>query len=551
MGLTAVIGLTGMNVYSLYALHENTVMNTVEKQKRQLLEYTNQVRSRFRQPLSELWRIDMEQVQNTVSSASASPDSIPGDLIEIVDESQRDGLYSNIYFALPSCEACDNHGAPIWHYDPASGRFKETTNYSRFVTDGLAMANTRMNTLVHDYRWSTRVFFDTQNSMTIALINNRNREIVGYLNFLVDPEYLVNEYLGPKLVDTFGAGEEAGIIVWLHDWTKNEVLATTATGVTYNYQKVDFIQNFPDLLDDWNLKVSFTDNPDIAASQASLTRNLIVLGAAVILLIGAFVFMFLTAQRERELAQRQAYFLANVTHELKTPLSVILAAGENLSDGRIVDQKRLKSYGSHIFNESLRLRKMIDRLLDVAKSGTAQPDTDKRRIYPIDFISNYLDTKQSYFETNNVEVVFNSENDIPAIYIDPSHLHSILDNLTENAVKYSPDEKYIGIYLTSNSGYINLKIEDHGAGIPKSSQKYIFDKFYRVEDTLIASTKGHGLGLSIVKDLVGRNGGTINVKSVPNKGSAFTVSFPVAQIKERNGKPDTSETYNKQETEHV
>ncbi len=549
MGLTAVIGLTGMNVYSLYALHENTVKNTVEKQKRQLLEYTNQVRTRFRQPLSELWRVDMEHLQNAISSED--PDSIPDDFLEIVEANQQDGLYSDIYFVFPDCQACDSHGAPVWHYDPASASFVETTSYSRFVTDGLAMANTRMNALVRDYRWSTRAFFDAQNSMTVALINNRNREIVGYLNFLVDPEYLVNEYLGPKLINTFGVGEEAGIIVWLHDWTKNKVLATTATGVSYSYQKVDFIQNFPDLLDDWNLKVSFTDNPDIAASQASLMRNLIVLGAAVLLLIGAFVFMFLTAQRERELAQRQADFLANVTHELKTPLSVILAAGENLSDGRIDNKNRLKSYGSHIFNESLRLRKMIDRLLDVAKSGNSRVHTDQRRIYPIDFISNYLDTKKTYFETNNVEVAFNSEKDIPPIDIDPGHFHSILDNLTENAVKYSPDEKYIGIALTSDGKSVRLSIEDRGAGIPKNAQKYIFDKFFRVEETYTANTKGHGLGLSIVKDLVHRNHGSINVKSVPNKGTVFTVSFPVAQSHDGNGTTETSETTNKQETEHV
>ncbi len=546
LGLATVIGLTGMNVYSLYALHESKVQNYVENQKQQMLEYTNQVRSRFRYPVRHLWQLDMEQVMASLHS----PESVCKNLTAIIDNAIQDGLFSEIYLSTPDCGACDRHGAPLWRYDASRGQFMETVEYKQFVSDGLGITRTRINALIQDYRWSTRVIFDTQNSMTVALINSSSIEVVGYLLFVIDQDYLVDSYMAPKLTETFGTGQNSGITIWLHDWTKNEVLATTNPTAPYSYQNVDFIQNFPDLLNDWNLKAAFSANPDLAASRASLTRNLVVLAGAMILLLGAFVFMFLTAQRERSLAQRQAMFLANVTHELKTPLSVILAAGENLSDGRVTDTNRLKSYGSHIYNESMRLGNMIDRLLDVAKSDNRNADIQKKKTDLPEFLRNYFEKKQAYLESHNVDVHLDTEDHVPELMVDQSDLHSILDNLIDNAVKYSPEEKRIGIRVLSNDSKVSVKVTDQGIGIPKEYHKLIFNKFFRIEDALTARTKGHGLGLSIVKDLVTRNGGKIAIESSPDKGAAFTVIFPLTNVNV-SGAVSHLKNSNLKETKHA
>ncbi|MFO8030779.1 MAG: HAMP domain-containing sensor histidine kinase [Cyclonatronaceae bacterium] len=548
MGLAAVIGLTGMNVYSLYALHDSQVQSSVEKQKRQLMEYTNQVRSRFRYPVRSLWQLEMEKVRSSLHS----PADVYTELIAIIDDAAGDTLFSDIYLSRPECEACDNPGAPLLRYDRQLGSFQQTREYDRLVSDGLDITRTRMNALVPEYRWNTRVIFDTQNSMTVALIDSRKREVVAYLLFLIDRNYLVNSYMGPKLAETFGTGDDTGIIVWLHDWTKNEVLATTHPDTTYTYQNVDFIQNFPDLLNDWNLKAAFTTNPEIAASRASLVRNLLVLAGAMILLVGTFIFMFFTAQRERALAQRQSLFLANVTHELKTPLSVILAAGENLSDGRVTDPGRLKSYGAHIYNESLRLRTMIDRLLDVARFDVRKVRIHKKETDVNSFLQEYIRKKKSYIESNQADVKTDVATDLPAINVDRSDLESILDNLLENAVKYSPDEKTIGIRAREQDGRVAIDVSDKGIGIPKADQKQIFDKFFRVEDALTARTRGHGLGLSIVKALATQNDGTVSVTSIPDEGSVFTVSFPVIASASKNGLPKNSTNEpQQQEPEHA
>lgn len=548
LGLVSIFGLTGMNVYSLYALHENTVQNTVEKQKRQMLEFTNQVRSRFSYPVGELWQLDMQKI----GEAFSTPETVPTELINIVYEADQDPLFSDIYLYPTRTDTCTKREKRVvWKFDNTYGQFERTPDIHHRVNDGLAMAQTRMNSLIGEYQWNTRVFFDSHNSITIVMVDPDNQKIIGYLNFLINREYLVNEYLTPKLTKVFGSGEETGIILWLHDWTKNEVLATTDPNYHYNYQKVDFIQNFPDLLNDWNLKAAFTANPVIAASRASLMRNLFVLGGAVILIVGALAFIFYTAQRERSLVERQSLFLANVTHELQTPLSVILAAGENLSDGRVSDTKRLRSYGTHIYTESMRLRSMIERLLDTAKMNSNGTSLQKKQIDLPAFTKNLLTNKQSYFDSNGVNPVFECMEVNAVIHAVPDDITSALDNLIENAIKYSQERKFLAIRIFQSKKHVTLEVEDHGIGIPRKAQKYIFDKFFRVEDTLTATTKGHGLGLSIVKNLVKRNGGTIRVSSSPGKGSTFTLSFPVYSMAEDQKIPGNNQILKSQKFTHV
>src|SRR5690625_1528119 len=123
------------------------------------------------------------------------------------------------------------------------------------------------------------------------------------------------------LVEGFGDASQAGMVVWVRNWILGENLLSNNDELEYSRDKVDIRQRFPDLLDNWILQASFIDSPASAATSASLNRNLLVLGIAVFVLFGALVFMFINAQKERDFAQQQAGFLANVTHELKTPLA--------------------------------------------------------------------------------------------------------------------------------------------------------------------------------------------------------------------------------------
>lgn len=522
MAALAIIGLTGMNVYSLYALHESTISAAADRQKAQLTDFSFTTRNRFRAPVEGIWKLNMEQLHDEFDQRL----TLNSSLADVLFNATEDPLFAAVYFAYPDFDNCSTQGV-IQRFDSITRTLTAAVYIPDFICDGLGLTRTRMKVLLQDYRWSTKVVFDTHQTMTVALINPRGAEIVGYLTFEIFNEYLINEYLANQLVEAFGSGDQSGMSVWLHDWLKNEVLATNTPNVPYERRKVQYIQRFPDLLDNWNLKVVFDESPAVIASKANLTRNLLVMGGALTLLLGSLTLMLILAQKERSLLERQAGFLANVTHELKTPLAMMQAAGENLADGRVTNPDRLKTYGKHIHTESLRLRHMIEKLLDVARNDAGQHIV-KPQPYSLGvLVQNYMSEHETLIKSSGFDPIVEIPNDNPLVMVDKDGFETIIGNLVENAMKYSLEQKYLAVRLVNDSRTVTLHVEDRGLGIPKKSTKYIFDKFYRAEDTFTARTKGHGLGLSIVKALVDLIGANITVESTYRKGSVFSVTFPI------------------------
>lgn len=520
-GVVAILALTSMNVYSLYELHESTIQVDRQPKKLQVAEFADKVRYRFFKPFWGLSSTNMERLKSRFNQDN----QFTADINKRVKQAATDSIFKDIYFIPSSLNGC-REGRPILKYDPEKEKLVWDDRYPESVCDGMGIARTQMKALVKDYKYNNKVIFDTNRSVTLAFIDPSEHNIFGYLTMPLDQEYLKNDFLPSALNKHFGKSQKAGVNVWLRDWTNGNIIASSDPGVPYDHDKIQFKQRFPDFFDNWKLEVSFTNTPTVEASNSSLLKNLTVLGAAVLLLLGSLVFMFISAQKERALAERQAGFLANVTHELKTPLAVMQAAGENLSDGRVRDQSRLKNYGTHIYNEAVRLRRMIEKLLDVAKADAGQSLIEPKPVNLEQLVQSYIDEQKSYIENRGFALDVAIDDDIPLAMVDIDSFDTILGNLVENALKYSKEERYLGISLEASDDNITLKVEDHGVGMPKKVMSHIFDKFYRAEDTLTAQTKGHGLGLSIVKSLVELNGGSISVASEVGKGSIFTVTFP-------------------------
>lgn len=520
--IVAILGLTAMNVFSLYKLHETTIESDLENKKLQISEFTDKIRHRFYASYRGLGKLEMDHIQRYYQENG----QFPAEFLSLLDTAAADSIFSGIYFKERDSKACQEND-PLLKYLPDKHTFTPVLDYPESVCDGLGIARTRMKVLIEEYRFNNKIIFDTNASMSIALINLTTHEIFGYLTMLINQDYLVNEYLQDELVDKFGDPEKSGVVAWVRDWTRDQTVACSNPTHPFNENKVQYKQRFPDFFDNWTLKVAFTESPTVAASKASLIKNFVVLGVAVVILLGALVFIFVTAQKERALAQRQAGFLANVTHELKTPLAVMQAAGENLADGRVDNKERLQSYGRHIHREALRLKQMIEKLLDVAKTDAGQALIEPRPVQLDHLLRVYIEDHRPYIDDKGFELETNIEDALPPVMIDEDSFGTIIGNLIENATKYSQENKYIGINLYQVGDVLRLEVIDHGVGIPTNSLKHIFEKFYRVEDSLTAKSKGHGLGLSIVKNLVTLNGGKIEVDSEEGKGSTFILEFPV------------------------
>ncbi|TVQ66806.1 MAG: sensor histidine kinase [Balneolaceae bacterium] len=522
IAIAAVLSLTVLNIYSLHALRESTIESAKENRKLQLEEYTSRISYNFYQPFRDIRNFDMADLNRSWQTEKRFPLHFK----QVLEDAIGDSLYSEIYFIPQQENGCQKPEYPIYKFSTFTGQFNPVYEHPKSVCDGVGISLSGLNTIsLDEYRFNNRLDFDAHRSMTSALINLEDKDVVGHMNFQINRDYLLNRIMKPALDAKFGSPESSGMIVWIRDWMQDEILLSNSSEVPYNREIVDIRQRFPGLMDNWVLHASFVESPAVAATHASFIRSLVVLGSAVFVLIGALIFIFINAQKEREFAERQAGFLANVTHELKTPLAVMQAAGENISDGRVTDGKRLKSYGIHIYEEAIRLRKMIDKLLDVAKVDSGQTMVNQAPHHLNELVLNYIKDHNDFITNNGFQIRIQSDDAIPLAMVDSDQIETILNNLIENSIKYCRTDKEIYISIFKKGKTVGFKVADMGLGIPKKAIRNIFNKFYRVENSMTAKTKGHGLGLSIVKNLVELNGGKIEVESEVGVGSEFTITF--------------------------
>ena len=134
-------------------------------------------------------------------------------------------------------------------------------------------------------------------------------------------------------------------------------------------------------------------------------------------------------------------------------------------------------------------------------------------------------------EQQGFRLVVQVADDLPEVEVDKEALSQALINLVNNAIKYSRDDKFIGIEARRDGDRILVSVMDRGIGIAKSEQKKIFEKFYRAEDSLVHETKGSGLGLSLVRHIMEAHGGSVELESAPGNGSTFTLVLPVGKAK--------------------
>lgn len=523
MGLVAIIALTGMNVFSLYDIRERVTESESERQLKKAEEITTLVQSEIYQPFTKLLNIDNQ------AEASLEDTGKLSETLERIFTDLADNPYtSSIYYTPADKDPCET-GTSIYYFNQKDKSLETTNQYSTLVCDGVGLIRsaTRIQINNFDLRWRSMIEFDAHRSMNIGLINLTENRVIGYFTFILNQEKIVNKLIAPLIYDYFGGSENEGTVVWLHDHRKDVVLASNNSSIDFSVDLVDNRVRFPRFFSDWIIKVAFLNPPITSAYQETFRKNIIVLGFAVLFLLGSLLFMFYTAQKERELSMRQAGFLANVTHELKTPLAVMQAAGENISDGRVTEPDRLKKYGGHIYDESIRLRKMIEKLLDVAKYDAGQTLVNRSPQNLKVLVETFLDENREFIKEKGFELEYHSEDSIDfEILADPDSLETVLSNLIENALKYSSENKKIIIKLFEDDSMFKLSVRDHGVGIKRKELKNIFKKFYRVEESLVAKTKGHGLGLSIVRNLIILNEGDISVDSEYGVGTTFVVSFP-------------------------
>lgn len=253
------------------------------------------------------------------------------------------------------------------------------------------------------------------------------------------------------------------------------------------------------------------------------------------LLIAIFIYTILIILKQKKLSMIKNDFINNMTHELKTPISTISLASQMLHDNSVTNTPRTIEHVSNvILQESKRLSFQVEKVLQMAVFNEGRLKLKFKEVAINDLINNVILNFEIRVKNKGGEITSEilAEND--QIKGDEIHITNVIFNLLDNAVKYSKETPVINLKTENRKDYILVSVKDNGIGIPKEHQEQIFERFYRVPTGNVHDVKGFGLGLSYVKKIVDSHHGKIKVESVSNKGTKFTIYFPL-NLKE-NGK---------------
>ena len=240
---------------------------------------------------------------------------------------------------------------------------------------------------------------------------------------------------------------------------------------------------------------------------------------------GSFLIMIQTIFRQKKVSEVKNDFINNMTHEFKTPIATVSAAMEAMvSFDALKDREKTNRYIDISRKEMDRLAGLVEKILSISAYEQKTLILNKETFDICQLIN---ETAQQYIMKGNGRVEIDFDPSTPAfIHADRLHFQNIINNLLDNAVKYSKDECKIDIKCLRQADYVIFNVKDNGIGISKEQQKHIFERFYRVPTGDLHSVKGFGLGLSYVKHIVELHQGTIGVRSQPGQGTEFTIAIP-------------------------
>ena len=270
--------------------------------------------------------------------------------------------------------------------------------------------------------------------------------------------------------------------------------------------------------------------PTVSRLAAQSHRRVILVAVTAIGTVGGWgivIWMMLRAMaRQRELARLQRRFVADVSHELKTPLTMIRLLAETLQDGRVRDPERIRAYYGTITRESERLSVLLDSILDFSRIESGR----KRYEFEDCDVAEAARQAWALFEPQFAAEGFDRQleiaPDLPTIRADAAALQQVMVNLLQNAYRYAGDGRFVRLAVSRDGYVIVITVEDHGIGMTRPQLERLGDSFFRAEDTRVRQTRGTGLGLAIVNHVAQAHGGKLEVHSRPGQGSKFTVWIP-------------------------
>jgi len=286
----------------------------------------------------------------------------------------------------------------------------------------------------------------------------------------------------------------------------------------------------------WRYAVARSDLDDLerAGRRENMLIGILLAGLVGLTSLGAFLLVR-DVSRHAETAAAKSRFIDTVSHELKTPLTLIRLYGETLKNRRSLPEEGRREAYEIITGESERLSSMIDNILDMSRIERDAWALHLESGSIAETVKSTLESYRSHLERKGFVVREDIETEIPPVKFDREALASVVVNLLSNAMKFSPGTKDVLVRVFRRDGEAVLQVADRGIGISRRDAGRIFERFYRSATAAGPDAGGSGLGLTIVKHIAEAHGGRVEVESEPGRGSAFSVFLPLEKPAE--GRP--------------
>jgi two-component system, OmpR family, phosphate regulon sensor histidine kinase PhoR len=288
-------------------------------------------------------------------------------------------------------------------------------------------------------------------------------------------------------------------------------------------------KRFPTTLYAWRLQVAPTASSELAdkARRRRLLEMSLLALSCIVVVAGVVALLLATAQ-ERRLAALRGEFVANVSHELKTPLALVRMFGELLMTGRVASEAKKNQYLAIIVRESERLTALIENVLDFARVERGKAAYDFAPADVPGIVGRAVDACRYRAETEGMRLETNVLPGVPEAVVDERALQLAVINLVENAIKYAPGTDVVRVEVAPNGGSdVEIRVIDRGPGIDPDDRRRIFERFYRGRRAGERQVRGSGIGLSLVHHVVDAHGGDVAVEETNGGGSTFVVRIPI------------------------
>jgi signal transduction histidine kinase len=367
-----------------------------------------------------------------------------------------------------------------------------------------------------------------------------SHSLLGFMAFTVNEPWLQTQYFDPLVeqVAKIGGGR-GGLSITVSDdhgnaATKAAPVHTDGAGDLHTRFPLLFIDpglvktisNRPTHVREWTVHVRSVPDQALLATLQGARRMFFLISIAAGASLLALVLTVRADRASAALASMKSDFVAAVTHELKTPVASIRLVGDTLSNGRYNSPKIVQEYAALLSVEATRLGASIDNLLTYARYSSSPAASSFADVEPADLVEDALQGLRPMLTNREFSLDVDVPSDLPLVCIDRPAMIQALDNIVDNAIKYSTTEKHVAVKARANGKTVTLTVRDKGPGIARKDLSRVFERFYRGGNVTVS---GSGLGLPIARRIVESHGGRIEVRSAEGSGTEVDVTLPIGR----------------------